>query len=300
VNSRGRVALIGGNGQLGSDINRIWADSKLGRSGMELISLTHAEFEVTDKERVRSVLSGIQPSLVINTAAFHRVDDCEKQAEEAFAVNGVAVKYLAEVCGELGATLMHFSTDYVFSGRTKKPYLEEDSTNPVSAYGISKEAGEHFLRYSLPDNHILIRSSGLYGYAGASGKGGNFVETMVRLAREERPIRVVNDQRCTPTYTLDLATVLIDLIEAGGRGTFHITNSGDCTWFEFAREVFAILGLSPDFGPTTSGEFAAPARRPEYSVLANKRLTALGIAQPRPWQEALRDYLLVRGHLLGQ
>ena len=296
ANSMGRVALIGGNGQLGSDIVRMWPGSAAGQRGDELVALTHAEFEVTDFDQVRSVLTGVGPSLVINTAAFHRVDDCEKQATTAFQVNALGVKYMAEVCRELGATLMHFSTDYVFDGDSEEPYGEEDPTSPISAYGISKEAGEHFLRYTIPDDHILVRSSGLYGVAGASGKGGNFVETMIRLAREERPIRVVDDQCSCPTYTPDLAGVLFELIERGARGTYHITNSDKCTWFQFAGEVFKLLGLSPDFGPTTSAEFGAPALRPAYSVLANKRIEALGVAQPRPWQDALRAYLEARGH----
>jgi dTDP-4-dehydrorhamnose reductase len=292
-----RIALIGSNGQLGTDIARLWPGSAAGRRGDELVSLTHADFEVTDPAQVRSVLTGVGPTLVINTAAFHRVDDCEQQALEAFRVNALGVKCLADVCRDLGAMLMHFSTDYVFDGDADCPYVEEAPTRPISAYGISKEAGEHFLRYGLPGHHILIRSSGLYGLAGASGKGGNFVETMVRLARDKGPIRVVDDQRSAPTYTEDLARALLELVERGGRGTFHITNAGECTWFEFAGEIFRLLGLDPDFGSTTSAEFAAPAQRPAYSVLANNRLIELGIAQPRPWQEALHDYLRARGHL---
>ncbi len=291
-----RVALIGSNGQLGSDISRLWPESSAGVRSHELVSLTHADLEVTDAAQVRSVLSGIGPVLVINTAAFHRVDDCEEQATEAFRVNALGVKYLAEACLELGTTLMHFSTDYVFSGQKTTPYLESDRPNPISAYGISKAAGEYFLRYLLPHNHIIVRSSGLYGVAGASGKGGNFVETMLRLARENRPIRVVNDQRSSPTYTHDLAEALFRVVDAGECGTFHITNSGDCTWFEFAREVFAISGLRPDFAPITSAEFGATAARPAYSVLANGHLQALGIGKIRSWQEAVRHYLRTKGH----
>ena len=292
-----RVALIGSNGQLGSDIDSLWADSPFGRRGDELICLTHADLDVTAPAQVHSVLAGIGPALVINTSAFHQVDNCEEQALEAFRVNAIGVKYLAEVCKELGAVLMHFSTDYVFGGEKRTPYLETDAVRPISAYGISKAAGEYFLRYILPDGHILIRSSGLYGIAGASGKGGNFVETMWRLAREGRPIRVIQDQTGTPTYTRDLAATLLKLIEAGGRGTFHITNAGECSWYEFAAEIFALLGLKPDFQPTTSAEFAAPAMRPQYSVLANARLTAMGIAQPRHWRDALIDYLRAKGYL---
>jgi dTDP-4-dehydrorhamnose reductase len=287
-----RVALIGSNGQLGTDIVRLWP-ARLS----ELVPLTHADFDVTDEAQVRSVIDGIQPGLVINTAAFHRVDDCETQAEDAWRVNALGVKHLAESCRDAGATLMHFSTDYVFDGARRTPYREDDSPRPLSAYAISKLAGEHFLRYLLPDNHILIRSSGLYGVAGASGKGGNFVETMLRLAREGRPIRVVDDQVTTPTYTLDLAQTLISLIERGGRGAFHITNQGCCSWYEFAGHVFSLLGVQADLKPVSSAEYNAPAQRPAYSVLANTRIQQLGISQPRPWQEALADYLRLKGRL---
>jgi dTDP-4-dehydrorhamnose reductase len=293
----GRVALIGSNGQLGSDIARLWPASAIAGRGEELVSLTHADLEVADLAQVRSVLGGIGPTLVINTAAYHRVDDCESQLMEAFRINALAVKYLAEVCRDLGSSLMHFSTDYVFDGRRASPYSEDDAANPVSAYGASKTAGEHILRYVLPDNHILIRSSGLYGVAGASGKGGNFVETMLRLARQGQRIRVVEDQVCAPTYTQDIAETLFGIIEHKARGTLHITNAGQCSWHQFAGEVFALAGLQPDFGPTTSSEYAALAQRPAYSVLANNKLRDLGIAQPRHWREALADYLHTKGHI---
>jgi dTDP-4-dehydrorhamnose reductase len=252
---------------------------------------------VTNFEMARSVLSGIRPALVINTAAYHRVDECETRADLAFDVNAIGVRNLSIVCRELGSTLMHFSTDYVFSGTASSPYKEQDPAEPVSAYGISKAAGEHFIRYLLPGQHMLVRSSGLYGVAGASGKGGNFVETMLRMAREGRPIRVVNDQRSCPTYTFHLASALFEVIERQGRGTFHITNSGECTWYEFAAEIFKIVGLEPDFGPTTSEEFGAAAKRPAYSVLDNARIRALGVSPLPAWQQALRHYLQAKGHI---
>lgn len=291
-----RVALIGSNGQLGSDITRIWQTMELGKRGDELIGLVHAEFDVMDETQVRSILGGIQPGLVINTAAFHRVDDCENSPLKALEVNGLGVKYLAEACREVGAVLMHFSTDYVFGGDTTRPYTETDAALPISAYGVSKVAGEQYLRYLMPEDHILIRSSGLYGVAGASGKGGNFVETMLRFAREGRPIRVVEDQVSTPTYTLDLAAKVIEIAAAGGRGTFHVTNSGQCSWYEFANEIFAQADVQPDLQPISSAEYGAAALRPAYSVLENARLKEIGLQQPRPWQEALAAYLIAKGH----
>jgi dTDP-4-dehydrorhamnose reductase len=294
-----RVALIGSNGQLGSDIARLWQASELGRRGDQLIGLVHADIEVTDEMQVRSILSGIQPSLVINTSAFHRVDDCESDPLRALEVNGLGVKYLAESCRELGAVLLHVSTDYVFGGDSTVPYTEADAALPVSAYGISKVAGEQYLRYLMPEDHILIRSSGLYGVAGASGKGGNFVETMLRFAREGRPIRVVNDQVSAPTYTLDLAETMLEVIARGGRGTYHITNAGECSWYAFAQEIFTLVQMTPDLAPTTSADYGAAALRPAYSVLENSRLKALGLSQPRPWQSALASYLQLKGHRLA-
>jgi dTDP-4-dehydrorhamnose reductase len=292
-----RIALIGANGQLGSDIVRLWPGSGLARQGHQLISLTHADIDVTDRSMVRSVLDGIQPAMVINTAAFHRVDDCEARAPAAFEVNGLGVKQVAEACRDLGAVMVHFSTDYVFDGEKESPYAEYDAANPISAYGITKLAGEHFLRYILPNDHVLVRSSGLYGVAGASGKGGNFVETVLRQARDGNVLRVVTDQVSTPTYTLDLAAALLQLLEREGRGTFHITSGGECSWYEFATEIFRLLEMSPDMRATTLAEFGSPAKRPRYSVLSNGRLREFGIDQPRPWQEAIREYLMLKGRL---
>lgn len=293
----GRIALIGSNGQLGSDIIRSWAASGLASAGDEIIPLTHADIDVTEPDWVRSVLSGVQPNVVINTSAFHRVDDCESLPLTALQVNALGVKFLAEACRDLNATLMHFSTDYVFDGAAKSPYQETDQPSPVSAYGISKLAGENFLRYILPESHILIRSSGLYGAGGASGKGGNFVEAMLRLQREGRQLRVVNDQVSAPTFTVDLAEAVLELIRLEARGTFHVTNAGQCSWHEFASSIFENLGLSTEIEPVSTAQYGSAAHRPAYSVLANDRLKALGMKPLRAWNEALREYLQLKGHL---
>ena len=292
-----RVALIGANGQLGTDITRLWADSALGKRGDELIGLTHADIEITDLDFVRSVLGGVQPSIVINTAAFHDIDQCEARPLAAFHVNALGVKHVADVCNELGATLVHFSNDCVFDGSKQAPYVEDDGPAPISAYGISEVGGERFLRYMLPGDHLLIRSVGLYGAAGASGKGGNFVETMLRFAREGRAIRVVDDQITSPTYTLDLADVLLDVIAKEVRGTLHITSAGQCSWYEFAGEIFGMLGLHPNFAAISTPEAKDAAQRPAYSMLDNSRLQSLGLEQPREWREALADYLRLKGRL---
>jgi dTDP-4-dehydrorhamnose reductase len=289
----GRVALIG-IGQLGSDILKAWAPSPW--SQHELVCLTRADLDVTEAAQVRRVLKDVAPFCVINTAGFVRVDDCERQPEIAMAVNALGAKNVAEACRDLGAVLAQISTDYVFSGEQTWPYLEYELASPINAYGVSKRAGEAYVESILPDDSVIIRSAGLYGVAGSSGKGGNFVETMLRVFKAGSPLRVVDDQVTTPTFTGDLAAQLLRLLATGGRGIYHVTNAGECSWFRFASEIFAQLGVMPDITAITTEELALPARRPRYSVLANKRLAEHGIEQSRPWQEALRDYLRLKGH----
>jgi dTDP-4-dehydrorhamnose reductase len=244
-----KIVLIGANGQLGSDLVKALR-------GFDVVGLTHADLEVCDGEAVRKMVGGLRPDLVINTSAFHRVDECEDAPEKALAVNAVAVRELARICADAGCALVHMSTDYVFGGsprQPEEPYDEDDAPSPLNVYGVSKLAGEYFVRYLCP-KHFLVRSTGLYGVVGSSGKGGNFVETMVRLAREGKPIRVVDDQVLTPTYTRELAAKIAELVQTDAYGLYHVTNSGRCSWYEFAGRIFELMGLTPDFGP--------PPRRP--------------------------------------
>lgn len=283
-----RVAVIGANGQLGTDLVKTLSD-------WDLIPLIHQDLDICDFVYTRKVLEDAKPRIVINTAAFNRVDDCEGEPSRAFWVNAFAVRKLAQVCAELGCILVHISTDYVFGGEKRSPYTEDDAPNPLNVYGVSKLAGEHFVRHTCP-KHFIIRTSGLYGVAGSSGKGGNFVETIVHLAKEGKPIRVVTDQVLTPTYTKDLADKIKELLQTEAYGLYHITNSGQCSWYEFAGKIFELLEMKPDFGPTTSAEFGAKARRPAYSVLAHEKLKRLGLDDLRPWPEALYAYLREKGH----
>jgi dTDP-4-dehydrorhamnose reductase len=284
-----RVVLIGANGQLGQDLQR-----KL--EAWDVIPITHADLEIRDFEAVEHLLDANKPDYVINTAAYHRVDDCEDDPLPAFEVNGFAVLNLAQVCAKYGITLVHISTDYVFDGRKTSPYTELDLANPLNVYGVSKLAGEYFVQNYCPE-HIIVRTSGLYGVAGASGKGGNFIETMLRLAREEKPISVVADQTLSPTFTSDLAESIRELIQSGARGLFHVTNSGQTSWFEFAGAIFDSTGLTPELSRTTTEAFGAKAPRPAYSVLAHDRLLEHGLDDLRPWSLALNDYLGQKGHL---
>jgi dTDP-4-dehydrorhamnose reductase len=285
-----RIALIGANGQLGSDLAKVLGPVH------NLMSLTHAEIEVTDPQSVEAMMQNHKPDIVLNTAAFHKVDVCEDQVEQTFAVNVYGVRNLALACRAYDATLVHMSTDYVFGGDQARdtPYTETDMPAPINVYGVSKLAGEHFVRYVL-DRYFIFRVSGLYGVAGSSGKGGNFVELMLRLAREGKDIRVVDDQRLTPTYTVDLAEQMAAIIETEHYGLYHATSQGSCTWYEFAVEIFRQSGLNNNFGRAMTGDFGEKATRPAFSVLDNKALHDLGMDMMRPWQEALAAYLMERG-----
>jgi dTDP-4-dehydrorhamnose reductase len=278
-----RVLVTGAGGQLATDLVRVL-------DGQDLVALSHRELEVCDPVQLRSALETVRPDVVINTAAFHRVDDCEAEAERAFAVNTLGVRNLALACAEAKASLLHVSTDYVFDGSKRQPYLEEDTALPINVYGASKLAGELLVR-ALLDNYYIVRASGLYGCAGASGKGGNFVNTMLRLAREKPDIKVVDDQRLSPTYTRDLAEKLAWLIRTEGYGLYHVTNSGGCSWYEFACAIFEQAGLKPRVQPISTEAFGARARRPAYSVLGHGSLEHLGCDDLPHWSDALQRYL---------
>jgi dTDP-4-dehydrorhamnose reductase len=283
-----RVAVIGANGQLGHDLVKVLHD-------WDLIPLTRKELDLCDFVQTRRALMVARPALVINTAAFTRVDECEDGPDQAFGVNTYAVRNLAQICAELDSVVMHLSTDYVFGGEQRTPYSEADSPNPLNVYGVSKLAGEYFVRNICP-KHFVMRTSGLYGVMGSSGKGGNFVETLLRLSREGKPIRVVDDQVLTPTYTHDLARQIKALAQTDAHGLYHMTNGGQCSWYEFASTIFELLGVKPDFGPTTTAAYGAKARRPAYSVLAHANLRHVGLDDLRPWPEALAAYLAEKGY----
>jgi dTDP-4-dehydrorhamnose reductase len=284
----GPVAVLGATGQLGSDLCRLLAEK-----GLPCFPLAHADLDVCQHEEVSRVLKGLRPRVVVNCAAFHHVERCEEEPERAFAVNALAVRNLALVCRDLGALLVHISTDYVFDGEKGSPYVEGDPVSPLNAYGVSKAAGEFFLRALCPE-HIIVRTSGLYGHRGSSVKGGNFVETMLRLGAEQGEVWVVTDQALSPTYTRDLARGLWAVVEAGGRGTYHIVNSGHCSWYEFACAIFGLAGMEVRVHPVTSDHFPGRARRPRLSALESVRLGELGLSPLRPWREALAYYLAGR------
>jgi len=281
-----KIALLGAAGQLGKDLAP--------RLRGEVVPLTRAECDLTNPDRLRDTLADIRPDVVVNCAAYNLVDQAESTPEAAFAVNTFAVRSLAQVCDSLGCLLVQYSTDYVFgldAGRST-PWTEADGPGPVSVYGTSKLAGEYAVRATC-ERHLVIRTCGLYGVWGVGGKGGNFVETMLKLAEVGKPLRIVGDQRCTPSYTADVAEASARLIERGTTGLLHLTNAGDCTWFEFASEIFRLAGSNVEVSAITSKEFGRPAGRPPYSALALDRLADEGVTM-RDWRDALAAYLRER------
>jgi dTDP-4-dehydrorhamnose reductase len=279
-----RYAVLGAAGQLGRDL--------CPRLPGEVVSLTRDRADLARPETLRAALDELRPDVVVNCAAYNFVDRAEAEPPAAFAVNAFGVRDLALLCRERDCTLVHFSTDYVFGLDEKRrtPWAETDAPGPVSVYGLSKLAGEYFVRALCP-RHVVVRTCGLYGIWGSGGKGGNFVEAMLRKAGKGEPVRVVADQVCTPSYTADVAAAAVELIRSGGCGLFHVTNAGPCTWHDFARAIFELAGVTADLTPITSAEYGAPARRPAYSVLEPAACRALGLAPLRPWREALAAYL---------
>ena len=281
-----RVLVIG-IGQLGSDLMKV-----LPKRGFEAIPMLHAEMDVCDNDAVARQLATHKPDIVINTSAYHRVEECETRHDHAFRVNAAAVRDLGVACRKAGAALVHFSTDYVFGHAKRAPYVESDLPSPLSVYGTSKLAGEYLLASSA-ERYYLIRTCGLYGVAGSAGKGGNFVETMLRKGKAGDAIKVVNDQVLTPTYTHDLAEVVAELIQTNRFGLYHVSSESECSWYEFAKGIFEISGMDVDLKPVATSEFPSPVQRPSYSVLSKEKLHALGIDIP-DWHDGLRRYLEAR------
>jgi dTDP-4-dehydrorhamnose reductase len=277
------VVVVGATGQLGSDVAEAF-------TGHEVAGLAHEDFELGDPDAIRTTVERLRPAIVVNTAAFHNVPRCETEPEKAFALNAIAPRRLARACSDVGARLVHVSTDYVFDGAKQAPYVETDRPNPLNVYAVSKLAGEYAV---LNDggNHQVVRSSGLYGVRPCRAKGGNFIDTMFRLAREKPEVRVVDDEVLTPTFTADLAAQIRVLALEGPPGLYHATNQGSCSWYEFARAIFELGGLTTPLSVTTVKEFQAPVKRPFYSVLDNAALRAAGLDRMRPWRDALGDYM---------
>lgn len=282
-----RIAIIGANGQLGCDLVRVFSDDH-----HDVLALTHAEIEISNLESVRRSIGTASPDLVINTAAMHHVENCEKDPAAAYAVNALGARNLAQVTRELGAALLHVSTDYVFDGAKNTPYTEDDLPLPLNVYGNSKLAGEYYVR-TLNPRHFVVRTSGLYGQHRCRAKGGqNFVDRMLELARTRGQVRVVADEFVSPTSTLELSRQILKLSTCEAYDLYHATSEGSCSWYEFAREIFSLTEIPVKLEAAAPGEFPAKTPRPAYSVLENARLKRLGINLFSSWQEGLRQYLV--------
>lgn len=269
-----KILVTGAKGQLGLDLAQT-----LPEKGHKVVTLSRKELDIADSKLVNNIVDKHAPDLVINAAAYTNVDGCETDLETAYAVNAEGPRNLAQCCERRGLDLLHVSTNYVFDGASSRPYEPFDTPNPVSAYGRTKLAGEEYVM-RLSTRWYVVRTAGVYG------QGHNFVRTMLRVAKERDVLKVKEDEHIAPTYSRDLAESIAKIIESGSYGLYHSTNSGSCSWYEFAREIFDIAGTDVEVVPVPGSEYPLPAARPVNGVLAN-----LGGPELRHWREALADYL---------
>ncbi len=281
-----KIAVIGANGQLGSDVARAFV-----KNGDQVVSLTHADIELSDMDSVSNCLRTASPDIVVNTAAMHHVENCEREPQKAFAVNGIGAWNLARAARDMDQVLLHVSTDYVFDGIKVSPYEETDAPAPLNAYGNTKLAGEHFVRSTAP-KHFVLRTSAIYGSNPCRAKGGlNFIDLMLKLARERGEVRVVDSEIVTPTSTAELSRQIVALSRSNAYGLYHATAEGSCSWHGFAKEVFALTNTKVNLQIAGPNEFPAKVPRPKYSVLENCGLKRHGLNIFRPWQESVREYV---------
>jgi len=278
-----KIVILGGKGQLGSDCTTVLNEAH------EVISVDLDELDITDVSEMEAVVKHVGVDVMVNCAAFTRVDDCETEKDLACRVNVNGPANLAVAAKNQGAQLIHISTDYVFNGRKKVPdlYTEKDDPNPVSYYGVTKLAAEEAVR-RITDNHIIVRTAWLYGI-----QGQNFLKTMLALALKDpqREIKIVNDQFGSPTWSYRLALQIEKLIESGRNGTFHATSEGYCTWYELAAYFFGKMGVPHSFVPCTTAEYPTPAARPMNSILENQRLNEAGINLMQDWKSDLDEFV---------
>lgn len=284
-----RVAVIGANGQLGQDVTSAFRAAK-----HDVTALTHADLEIASPESIEQSFRLHQPELIVNTAAFHNVDRCESEALQAFRVNSIGARSVAQASAGLNAKLIHISTDYVFDGRKSTPYLESDAPHPLNVYGNSKLAGEFFVRNGNP-RHFVVRVSGIYGQHPCRAKGSpNFVETMLARGAKGETIRMVDDQFVTPTPTVEIARQLAALAETSAYGLYHATSEGSCTWYEFTKAIFDLAGMKVEVVPIRSEQSGRAAMRPGYSVLENAALKSRSMNLFSDWRTGLQNYLAER------
>jgi dTDP-4-dehydrorhamnose reductase len=280
-----KLVLIGATGQLGSDLLRANASH-------DIVAPSRDELDLARLAEAPRLFEAWKPDIVVNCAAFHNVPLCEERPEEALRINCVAVRELAHACAAAGARLVTFSSDYVFGGDKREPYLEDDLPAPLQMYGLSRLAGEHAALAAAPQSAVVIRTCGLYGASGARSKGGNFVDGRLADARAGKRIEMACEQVVAPTSTADLSRAVLQLIAHPqlAPGLYHLVNEGSCSWYEFTQAIVELSGLRAEVVPVDRGGRSGAMRRPLYSVLANTRARKLGI-RLRPWREALADYV---------
>ncbi|MCD6101186.1 MAG: dTDP-4-dehydrorhamnose reductase [Candidatus Marinimicrobia bacterium] len=285
--TKAKVLVLGSNGQLGSDLVEV-----LDRE-IELIKFTRRDFDA-ERDTIEKLPANVD--YIINCISYHKTDECEDYPDKSFKVNSSFVYELAKFCQKNNITLFHISTDYVFDGAKENPYKEEDEPNPLNVYGLSKFAGEKAVQNYM-DKFFIFRVSSLFGRVGASGKGGNFVETMIRLAKNGTPLKVVADQYMTPTHTLDIARAIRQFIinNIKDYGIYHCCNSGSCSWYEFTKKIFELANIYYPVSKTTYEEYKTKARRPKYSVLDNSKISKY--YKMKKWEDALVEYLKIKGYV---
>lgn len=288
-----RILLLGADGQLGTDIVKTFEARK---PKNELIKFIESDMDVSLVDEIATRLADVSFDAVINCTSYHKTDEVESNADKAFAINTHAVNALAEVCRDKAARFVHISTDYVFDGQSQVPYIETDCPRPLNVYGASKAMGETLSMMSH-EQTFIIRVASLFGTAGALGKGGNFVETMIKFGREKGKLTVVDDQIMSPTSTADVAEMILTILDKQAQpGIYHAVNSGKASWFEFAREIIRQAGVQAEVLPIKTKDFPFKAIRPAHSVLDNSKIAALHGEVP-DWTDALDRYLRAKGHI---
>ncbi|MBX9993193.1 dTDP-4-dehydrorhamnose reductase [Priestia aryabhattai] len=275
-----KVLITGANGQLGKELVELFT-----AKGFEVYGFGRDKMDITNQAQVQEVLSTLKPNIVIHSAAHTQVDLAESEPEQAFSINAYGTRNVAVAAEAVGAKLVYVSTDYVFDGTNDEPYNEFSPTSPLGVYGKSKLAGEQFVR-DLHSKFFIVRTSWVYGKHGA-----NFVKTMLKLGKERKELSVVADQRGCPTYTLDLANAILELVDTQKYGVYHVSNSGSCSWYEFAKEIFEISEMKVQVNSCTTADFPRPAARPANSVFEHMSIKLNSFSPIRPWKEALRSFL---------
>ena len=288
-----KTILLGANGQLGTDLQQAVNDRE---TAVSLVPLFRSDLDVSNVDAIADELASRDFDALINCTSYHKTDEVETNATQGFTINAHAVQALANVCRDKNAKFVHISTDYVFDGTAASPLTEADAPGPINVYGASKFMGERLASLAHPDGTYILRVASLFGIAGASGKGGNFVETMIKVGRDRGELKVVDDVTMSPTATADIALMILALLEKNApAGIYHGVNSGQATWYEFASQIISRAGVDATVAPCTSDEFPTKALRPAYSVLDNSKLTSVMGTIPT-WQDALDRYLAAKGH----